>query len=104
MIPYKVYISDAAYKDINDTVTYIANELLEPNIANKLMDTLLDAINSLSEIPHRHMLVDRADVCDYPIRMFSVENYIIFYLINENEKSVDIARVLYGRRDWNYLF
>ena len=63
----------------------------------------LQAISSLSEIPHRHMLVDRVEVCDYPIRMFTVENYIVFYLINENEKSVNIARVLYGRRDWTYL-
>ena len=33
MSPYKVYISDAAYKDIAETVTYIADELLEPNTA-----------------------------------------------------------------------
>jgi len=103
MISYSVYISDAAYKDINQIVSYIADELLEPKIANNLLDALLNAISSLSEIPHRHMLVDRVEVCDYPIRMFTVENYIIFYLINENEKSVNIARVLYGRRDWTYL-
>ena len=40
MISYQIYISDAAYKDIHDTVAYIANELLEPNTANKLMDIL----------------------------------------------------------------
>lgn len=39
MISYQIYISDAAYNDINDTVIYIANELLEPNIANELMNT-----------------------------------------------------------------
>lgn len=50
MISYKAYISDAAYKDIDDIVAYTANELLEPIIANKLMDTLLDAINNSSEI------------------------------------------------------
>jgi toxin ParE1/3/4 len=104
MIAFRVYVSNAAYKDICETVTYIANELLEPHTANRLLDTLQDAINSLSENPHRHKLVDRADVFDHPIRMFTVENYIIFYLINENEKSVDILRVLYGRRDWTYLF
>ena len=103
MISYSVYISDAAYNDINQIVSYIANELLEPQTANKLLDALLKAINSLSEIPHRHMLVDRVEISDYPIRMFTVENYIVFYLINENESSVNIARVLYGRRDWTYL-
>jgi toxin ParE1/3/4 len=103
MISYSVYISDAAYKDIYQIVSYITDELLEPQIANNLLDVLLNAISSLSEIPHRHMLVDRVKVCDYPIRTFTVESYIIFYIINENEKSVDIARVLYKRRDWTYL-
>ncbi len=104
MIVFRIYVSDAAYEDILETVTYIANELLEPYVANRLLDTLHDAIKSLSEIPHRHRLVDRADVFDRPVRVLAVENYLVFYIICEAENRVDIIRVLYGRRDWTYLF
>ena len=40
MISYQIYISDAACKDIYGAVAYITNELLEPNIANELMDCI----------------------------------------------------------------
>jgi toxin ParE1/3/4 len=78
MNAFRVYVSDAANKDMHETVTYIAKELLEPYIANRLLDTLHDAISSLSEIPHRHKLVDRAEVFDRPVRVFTVENYLVF--------------------------
>ena len=34
------------------------------------------------------------------IRVTSVGNYLIFYVVNHEDRRVDIARVLYGKRDW----
>ena len=34
------------------------------------------------------------------IRRLLVDNYIIFFTINEFDKVVTIVRILYSRRDW----
>ena len=33
-------------------------------------------------------------------RPLVIKNYIAFYVTNEKEKTVDVDRILYGRRDW----
>jgi plasmid stabilization system protein ParE len=32
-----------------------------------------------------------------------VKNYMMFYTINEDEKTVDVISFLYGRRDWKRI-
>jgi len=32
-----------------------------------------------------------------------VDNYIVFYIIDEERKTVTIVRILYTRRDWENL-
>ncbi|NLM06035.1 MAG: type II toxin-antitoxin system RelE/ParE family toxin [Tissierellia bacterium] len=33
------------------------------------------------------------------LRFLAVKNYIVFYLIDEEEKAVKIYRIIYGKRD-----
>ncbi|WP_083809940.1 type II toxin-antitoxin system RelE/ParE family toxin [Mahella australiensis] len=33
-------------------------------------------------------------------RKLIVKNYVVFFTIDEKSKVVDIARILYARRDW----
>jgi plasmid stabilization system protein ParE len=37
------------------------------------------------------------------IKYVMIKNYMMFYTINENEKTVDVIRFLYGRRDWKRI-
>lgn len=36
-------------------------------------------------------------------RKVTVKNYMIFYMVNENDKTVTVMRVIYGRRDHKNL-
>ena len=36
MKTYQVFITDTAFNDMNDIINYIANELFEPHVAEKL--------------------------------------------------------------------
>ncbi len=103
MKQYRVFLSDTAFRDINDTVSYIANELLEPHTAKQLLERLLDAINALVDSPYRHKVIECVDLVLVPIHMCQTGNYLIFYTINDSDRCVDIIRVLYGRRDWQAL-
>ena len=34
---------------------------------------------------------------------YNVENYMIFYIVNEKEKNVSVVRVLSGRHEWHNI-
>ena len=38
------------------------------------------------------------------LRFFSVDNYLVFYLISEAENTVTVVRIMYGGRDINRQF
>ena len=97
---YEVLVHKTAKADIRDAVGYIAKNLREPNTARALSLRLRDAILSLSSMPERFPLVRDNYLSSLGIRVTSVGNYLIFYVVNTEEHRVDISRVLYGKRDW----
>ena len=54
---YSVMMSAAAAEDIGGIADYIANTLLEPETAAKLIGRLRTAVKSLETMPERHPLV-----------------------------------------------
>ena len=100
---YEVLVHETAKADIRDTVGYIAKTLREPNTARALSERLRDTILSLSSMPDRFPLVRDNYLASLGIRVTSAGNYLIFYVVSHEEHRVDIARVLYGKRNWNRI-
>jgi plasmid stabilization system protein ParE len=97
---YNVNITDLAKQDIRDIALYITTELHEPVISEKNTNAILDAILTLEEMPYRIGLVKDNRLAELGIRPLYVNNYTVFFSINESEKIVNIVRVIYSRRDW----
>ena len=97
---YHIDITEPAENDINEAVKYITEQLLNPSAAGKLVDDAESVIFSLAEMPQRHALVKDDDLARLGFRVLPVNNYLIFYIIREDKKTVVIQRFLYGRRDW----
>ena len=55
---YEVLISDKALADMESIYIYIADTLLEPNIAVKQYNRIADAILTLEQMPDRIQLID----------------------------------------------
>jgi len=100
MSKYRAEIALPAEKDLLAIGVYIANELLEPDKAVEVIDKIASAILKLEEIHYRHGLVNDEKLASQGIRKFIVDNYLIFYTVNKENKVVIIIRVLYQRRDW----
>ena len=58
---------------------------------------------SLAEMPTRYAMVADEHLAAQGIRKLPVENYIVFYVVSEQDKTVTVIRILYGRRDWEQL-
>jgi len=54
-------------------------------------------------MPDSHPLVRDDRLASMGYRRLEVKNYTVFFTINEKEKTVDVERVLYARRDWANL-
>ena len=100
---YKVVPSERARKDILDIIGYITSELDSPEAARKLLIALYKEMNSLDTMPKRFAFVSDERLAQMGIRSIPVKNYIIFYTVDEQKKSVTIIRVMYSKRDWANL-
>ena len=97
---YHIDITEPAVNDINEAIKYITEQLLNPTAAGKLVDDAESAIYSLTEMPQRHALAKDDDLARLGLRFIPVNNYLVFYIIREEKKTVVIQRFLYARRDW----
>lgn len=100
MAQYKVDVSEPAENDLRDIVRYIASQLSAPISALNMMELLEEAMSILSNMPQRCSLITEERLAQMGYRKLSAKNYIVFFSIDEKHKTVDIERILYGRRDW----
>lgn len=61
-------------------------------------------INDLSSMPKRHSVLADDPYHTLGVRKFSIKNYTAFYIVNDDDRTVHIVRILYNRREWqNFL-
>lgn len=86
-------LSEMANQDIEDIVTYIAQENLQA--AHKFIDRLYDSFERLVDNPYLGHV--REDLTTYPVRFWTFKwHYLIVYKL---AKPLQIVRVLSGFRD-----
>lgn len=103
MNKFLVEVTDTAQSDIKDIITYISLELKNPLSAKKLVTKFRENILSLEEMPKRQNLVNDEVLSNRGIRKLFVDNYMIFYVVDDSKHKVTVIRTLYARRDWESL-
>jgi len=93
-------VLEAARDDINEIYDYIAYELGNPIAATRLVLAFNAEIESLAYHPSSIALVYDERLAARGYRRMIVGNYLIFFIVDEQNKLVEIERILYGRRDW----
>ena len=96
---YEVFTTEQAAADLRAIFEYIAYELLAGENAIKQLNRLEEAILSLDEMPERYHLYDKEPWRERNLRIMPVDNYLVFYIPQDDDKTVTIIRVMYGRRD-----
>ena len=99
---WKVEYSDEARGNLRDIFRYISDTLLEPLTAKAQIGRIQDAAEGLDHLPFRHRLCDVEPWHSLGLRVFPVDNYLIFYLPDETRDAVIIYRIIYGGRDLMY--
>lgn len=100
---YKVQFLPLAQNDLVEIVRYIANDLYNKQAANKLADEIIKAADSLADFPYAYPAYTPIRPAKNEYRKISVQNYLIFYTVDEKTKTVTISRVVYAKRDYDKL-
>lgn len=96
---YDVKLTSQAIGQIEETVQYISKILLAPETARKWTDTLQCEIGKLDSMPLRYPLTEKEPWHTRGIRKMPVKNFLVYYLVDEEKKTVWVTGVIYGRRD-----
>lgn len=96
---YTVNLLPEAVKDINGIYEYIALSLGEKEIAVNMINLIEKNILSLDEMPGRYKIYENEPWKSRGVHIMPVKRYLVFYVVDDNEKVVNIFRVIYGSRD-----
>lgn len=96
---YKVSYSADALNDLREIYAYIANELLVPETAAAQVGRIRKEVRSLYFMPARYALVEWEPWHSMKMHQLPVDNFIVYYLVNDEEMVVTVVRVFYGGRD-----
>ena len=97
MDDYAVKLLSRAYRDLDGIYAYIANALLEPGTAEKLIDTLEEEILSLEHFPERGAPRKTGAYANKGYRQLFVKNFTVVYRVNKKQKQVIVVTVRYSR-------
>ena len=93
---YTVRYAPQALDDLRDLYSYVAFSLKEPATAQKLVNRIRKAARSLDALPGRYPVVDWEPWQSMGMHRFTVENFLLFYLIDQSTCTVTLVRIVYG--------
>jgi addiction module RelE/StbE family toxin len=92
-----------AEEDLDGIFDYIAHTLEAPVAANRLMIKIEKAIQTLRDTPRIGPKCRDKILGQKGYRKLIINNYIVFYLIDDEARTVIVMRVIYGRRNYAAL-
>jgi len=96
---FEVQVTPQAESDLRSIFEYIIFELKSPMNANGQLDRLEDAILKLDTLPLGYPLSQKEPWKNRGLRFVPIDNYIAYFIPNEETKIVTVLRVMYGGRN-----
>ena len=99
MKEYQVIITPDAEQDLYELSDYITITLCTPMAARRIIHSIRSYILKLSFSPKRYHLMDDEPWHSRRVRRMNVENFAVFFLVNDALLKVYIQNVIYQGRD-----
>ena len=100
MRTYNVKIMDDALDDMLTIRDYIKYTLKEPRIADEHINAFLEGIDNLKDTANIYELLDESIIGKDKIRKINVKNYMIFYVVDEDNCIVQVIAAFYSMSNW----
>lgn len=100
---YKILRTDKAEDQLRDIIFYIADDSGNIDIALRYLEKIETAINRLQEFPNSGSIPRYSILKKQGYRVVIVEKHLVFYKVNEEDKTVIIYAIVDGRREYKNL-
>jgi len=90
-----------AYEDIEEIYNYISGKLFAEVAANNLLEKIEERVMRLEEFPFSCNYVSDEGLKSKGYRKLIVDNYLVFYIVDEKNEKVVIVRILFGAQNYN---
>lgn len=97
---YKLKVTKTASNDLDQIYSYIAKELSAEMAADNLMGKIEKQLLRLCDYPYSNTQLTDGIVISKGYYRLPIENYLVFYIVDELDKSVIIMRVIFGARNY----
>lgn len=96
---YKVMYTAEAREDMRNIFRYISEELLVPENAARQVERIMATVRKLDIMPNKNPLYEEEPWHSRELRYFPVDNYLVFYKVDNEMETVYVVRIMYGGRD-----
>lgn len=96
---YSVIYSPEAKDDLREIYSYIAYDLQAPETAKGQVNRIRKEIRSLDFMPSRYAIVDWEPWKSMGMHRVPVDNFVVYYTVNDCSHTVTVIRIFYGGRD-----
>lgn len=97
---YKLYITDSANGSLDEIVDYIVNKLKNPKAAIDFLDEVQKKYKKVTENPEMYELVRDSRLAMKGYRKIPVDNYVIIYMVDHEEREIEIRDIFYCGEDY----
>lgn len=104
MEEYKVKITDAAYTNINNITDYISTVFNDEHLANLIAINIFEEIKKLSYLAPMFQSVYLEALKDKDIRRYRYKKYVIYYELDDINKTAIILYIRHELQDENKFF
>ena len=96
---YSIVYSPEAMNDLRELYAYIAFTLLVLETAKKQVTRIRQEIRSLAFMPSRYSIVDWEPWKSMGMRKIPIDNFVVYYMVEDDSSTVTVIRIFYGGRD-----
>lgn len=97
---YSIVVTESAERDLDAILEYITHELCNADAAVSFANAVEEKYTVLEENPYAYEASRNELLKRRGYHRIVIDNYVLMYLVDEGERAVKIARVFYGRQDY----
>jgi plasmid stabilization system protein ParE len=95
---YEVHLTETALEAIRAQARYIAVDARSPQNAQRWLEAILDAIDSLAQFPGRAAKAEEDRYVDYEVRQLVMGQHLLLFTVDEDRHSVWVLSLRHGHR------
>ncbi len=95
-VSYSVVCSPEAMDDLKEIYAYIAFTLMVQETAEKQVNRIRKEVRSPDFMPSRYSLVDWEPWKSMGMHKVPVDNFVVYYTVNDDSRTVTVIRIFYG--------